>query len=102
MPEDYFELAFNRRVFPEFVYDAQRHGAVDSHKVQACFLGPMAQTIGPYRDLPGVGYELYYDGQRVNGPDAALYSRSQAEESCAIAAQQNAATCRYNGEWFRQ
>ncbi len=104
MPEDYFTLALNRRVFPDFVYDARVHGAVDVHRVQACFLGPMAPTIGPLIDQPGVGYELFYDGARMNGPDAALYSRRQAEENCAHAAASATVrvTCKYNGAWFRQ
>lgn len=104
MPQDYFALALNHRVFPDFVYDARVHGAVDAHAVQGCFLGPMAQTIGALVGQPGVGYELYFDGQRVNGPDAALYSRRQAEENCAAAASQTTAAvgCRYNGVWFRQ
>jgi hypothetical protein len=100
--EDYFMLALNRRVFPDFVYDARVHGAVDANRVQGCFMGPMGSSVGPLVDQPGVGYELFYDGRRVNGPDAGLYSRRQAEENCAQAATMTSAlvTCRYNGQPF--
>ncbi|MBA3455134.1 MAG: hypothetical protein H0T42_18740 [Deltaproteobacteria bacterium] len=44
---------------------------------------------------------LYHDGQRVNGPDAALYSRAKAEGSCSEAARLVPGVrveCRYNGQ----
>lgn len=100
-PEERFVLSLIPDAFAG-VQPATPEG-LDLARIQRCFLGPMADTVGPLRDLPGVGYELYYDGKRVNGPDAALYSRATAEASCAAAKQQapqlNVA-CRYNGTPF--
>jgi hypothetical protein len=95
--EDRYALALNQRVFPGLAPTAP----VDHARLQRCFLGPM--SAGPLRDLPGVGYELYFDGKRVNGPDAALYSRAQAEANCANNTARYpdvAVECRYNGALF--
>ena len=96
--EDRYALALNQRVFPGLVPPTAQ---VDLAVVQRCFLGPM--SAGPLRDLPGVGYELFFDGARVNGPDAALYSRAQAEANCSgnVARYPNKRVeCRYNGAVF--
>jgi hypothetical protein len=96
--EDRYALALNRRVFPEL---APPTAHVDLAALQRCFLGPM--SAGPLRDLPGVGYELYFEGARVNGPDAALYSRALAEANCAENIRRYPNTrveCRYNGATF--
>jgi hypothetical protein len=33
--------------------------------------------------MPGMGFELFWDGKRVNGPEAAFYSRQEASDDCA-------------------
>jgi hypothetical protein len=96
--EDRYALALNQRVFPGLVPPTAH---VDPAALQRCFLGPM--SAGPLRDLPGVGYELYFDGARVSGPDAALYARALAEANCAanVARYPNIRVeCRYNGATF--
>jgi hypothetical protein len=103
-PEDYYLLSLNRRAFPDFVFDPARHdpqGRLGDGRALARCLGPaMGAPLGPFRDLPGVGFELFYDGKRVNGPDAALYPRGAAEDACAwsVAEYPNiTVTCTYNG-----
>ena len=47
-----------------------------------------------------MGYELYRDGRRVNGPDAAFYSSAQADDNCWWNRSQYPSIqveCRYNG-----
>lgn len=51
----------------------------------------------------GAGYELYFNGNRVSGPDAAGYTREQAEENCQWNVQTKrdlAIRCVYNGVTF--
>lgn len=102
IPEDRYMLAAASPVFPGLTYDAARYGAnIDPERVQACFQRPMSETIGPLRAQPGVGFELYYNGQHVNGPDASLYTRAQAESSCTEARKLEPGVsvgCRYNGQ----
>jgi len=100
-PEDRAALALNQRVFPGLRYDGP---AVDLARVQSCFHAPVSAEVSPLEDLVGVGFELYYDGARVNGPDAALYSRAQATESCTTSRAWYPGTrveCRYNGRVMR-
>jgi hypothetical protein len=42
----------------------------------------MGEAIGK-RPLPGMGFELFWDGKRVNGPEAAFYSLQEARDKCA-------------------
>jgi hypothetical protein len=42
----------------------------------------IGQAIGE-RPMPGVGYELFWDGKPVNGPEAVSYSRQEARDNCA-------------------
>jgi hypothetical protein len=63
----------------------------------------MDETIGEYRDMPGMGFELLWDGERINGPEAAFYLRQEAREDCAWNTQtypHTRVTCTYNGEPF--
>ena len=104
-PEDRAVLAMNQRVFPGLRYDPARHGAVDLARVQRCFHPPVGAAASPLADLIGVGFELFYDGERVNGPDAALYSRMQASESCRTSRTWypgKQIECRYNGALMRE
>lgn len=107
-PEDRAVLALNQRVFPGLRYDARRGGArrgVDPARLQRCFLSAVSAEASPLVDLIGVGFELFYDGARVNGPDAALYSRQQALESCRTSRSWYPAMqieCRYNGSPMRE
>lgn len=93
--EDLAMLALSPRALPGLAIPTQVPSTFD-----ACLIGPMAETVGAFRDLPGVGFELFYDGQRVNGPDAALYARTTAIETCGRArlmAEGVHVECRYNG-----
>lgn len=97
LDEDRQLLALAQRVFPGLGYDGAE---LDHSKLEACMHTPMAETIGRFVDQPGVGLELYYDGTRVNGPDAALYPRGKAAWVCDEAAKLVPGTrveCRYNG-----
>jgi hypothetical protein len=50
---------------------------------------------------PGVGYELFFDGKLVSGPDAASYSLAQARENCAYnnnTKPNMKVECRYDGK----
>jgi hypothetical protein len=103
--EDRAVLAMNQRVFPGLTYEPARDGAItDMARFQSCFHTPVSASVSPLEDLVGVGFELYYDGTRVNGPDAALYSRAQATESCATSRAWYPGVrvaCRYNGALMR-
>lgn len=51
------------------------------------------------------GYQLYFDGKLVSGPDAATYTREQAEQNCRSNMQTNsnfAIRCAYNGTIFAE
>lgn len=51
----------------------------------------------------GAGYELYFNGNRVSGPDAASYTIEQAQENCQWNVQTKrdlAIRCVYNGTTF--
>jgi hypothetical protein len=104
-PEDRAALALNQRVFPGLRYDHARDGAIaDLALFQSCFLPPVSTDVSPLVDLIGTGFELFYDGARVNGPDAALYSRRQASESCRTSREwypNVRVECRYNGAMMR-
>ncbi len=75
-PEEYLMLSYNKRVFPEFRLDKVQSNKQSLKKL--IFLGPMNETIGPFKHFAGVGYELFYNGKKVNGPEAALYDYSTA------------------------
>lgn len=100
-PEERAVLAMNQRVFPGLRFRPERDGAIaDLARLQRCFLSPMSAAASPLVDQIGVGFELFYDGERVNGPDAALYTRQQANESCSTSRSWYPAVqieCRYNG-----
>lgn len=85
LPGDYFALSLNKRAFPDFVYDGHRHNPqgkpLNLARIQQCFLPPMGPSIGALKQFDGVGYELFFNGQKVNGPDAVLYSHLQAMQN---------------------
>ena len=76
-PEEYYAIALNRLAFPDFVFVPAVHNPgnkqLDS-AVESCFLGEMSPYIGAIYQKRSVGYELFFDGQRVSGPDAKFYS----------------------------
>jgi hypothetical protein len=48
-----------------------------------------------------MGFELFWNGERINGPEAAFYSRQDARDDCAWNKQTYPhirVTCTYNGE----
>jgi hypothetical protein len=97
LDEDRYLLSLAPSVFPGLAYNGP---ALERRKLEGCLHSPMTETIGRFVDQPGVGLELYYDGKRVNGPDAALYPRSTAEAVCVSAPALVPGVrveCRYNG-----
>jgi hypothetical protein len=104
-PEDFFVLARNKLAFPSFVYVAAEHnpGNRSLTTVDRCYLGPMTASIGPLRRMPGIGYELVFNGKVVSGPEAALYTPAQARSNCAhnMKIQRGIRVeCRYEGKRF--
>lgn len=102
-PEDFVVLAQNRLAFPAFAYAAAEHNPTNKPMptIEPCYLGAMSAAIGPLRRMPGVGYELVFDGRVVSGPETAFYTPAQARGNCA----QNRRTqrgvrveCRYGGK----
>ena len=81
-PEEYLMLAQNKLAFPNFNFIPARHNPRGKSLATAdsCTLGWMDETIGEYRDMPGMGFELFWDGERINGPEAAFFSRQEARE----------------------
>jgi hypothetical protein len=104
-PEEYRMLAQNKLAFPNFNFVPALHNPNRKSLATAdsCSLGWMDESIGEYRPMPGMGYELFYDGKRVNGPEAAFYTRQEARDNCAWNKQTNPKIrvgCTYNGEPF--
>lgn len=57
--------------------------------------------VAPGEPFLHVGFELYCDGRRVNGPNAALWSRARADSGCRWSRDRYPdidVRCRYNGE----
>jgi hypothetical protein len=84
-PEEYLILAQNKLAFPNFNFIPSLHNPRGKSlaTVDSCGLGAMDESIGKYRHMPGMGFELFYDGERVNGPEATFYSRQEARDNCA-------------------
>jgi hypothetical protein len=105
-PEEYLMLTQNKLAFPNFNFIPELHNPRDKSlkTVDSCiFSGGMSEMIGKYRDMPGMGFELFWDGKRINGPEAAFYSRQDARENCAWNTRtypRVRVTCTYNGEPF--
>lgn len=106
-PEEYYAIALNRLAFPSFVFNPAVHNPRNKpldHAVESCFLGEMSPYIGVISQKRSVGYELYFNGQRVNGPDAKFYSWGQALANCQynITSKPNIKVeCRFDGRAFR-
>ena len=104
-PEEYFMLAQNKLAFPSFNFIPALHNprGKSLKTVDSCVFSALGETIGKYRDMPGMGFELFWDGKRINGPEAAFYSREEARENCAWNTQTYPRVrvgCTYNGEPF--
>ena len=104
-PEEYLMLAQNKLAFPKFNFIPARHNPSGKSLATAdsCSLGWMDDSIGEYRHMPGMGYELFWDGKRVNGPESAFYTRQEARDDCAWNKQDHydiRVACTYNGEPF--
>lgn len=80
-PEEYALLSLHRRAFPRFRYDPALHNPTGRpiSGLMRCLLGPMDSSLGL---PPRKGYRLYYDGKKVSGPEAALYTYQAAEDNC--------------------
>ena len=105
-PEEYYAIALNRPVFPNFVFDPAVHNpgnkALDN-AVERCFLGEMSPYIGGISQKRSVGYELFFEGKQVNGSDAKFYTWVQAQENCRYntASRPNTTVeCRFDGKVF--
>jgi hypothetical protein len=100
LAEDILTLARNRPAFPRLglspaLADLARRPLVGMSG--ECDMHPMDASIGPMRRP---GYQLYFDGRRVNGPDAQFFTKLEAEKHCAAMVQKNAqarVTCTYDG-----
>jgi hypothetical protein len=105
-PEEYLMLAQTKLAFPNFNFIPALHNprGKSLKTVDSCtFSGGMSETIGKYRDMPGMGFELFWDGKRIDGPEAAFYSRQEARDGCAWNTRtypRVRVTCTYNGEPF--
>ena len=106
-PEEFYELSLNKLVFPYFNYNPTKHNpqGKDVGNVDKCFLGPMSTVIGDYRRIPGKGYELFFNGKLVSGPEAAFYTWEQARKNCKANDERHdgdgiKVECRYNGKRF--
>jgi hypothetical protein len=104
-PEEYLMLAQNKLAFPNFNFIPALHNprGKSLKTVDSCTLWAMGEAIGKYRDLPGMGFELFWDGERVNDPETAFYSRQEARDDCTWNTRtypRTRVTCTYNGESF--
>jgi len=100
-PEEYAMLAQNKLAFPNFSFIPAKHNPLGKSLATAdsCALAPMDQSIGEYRHVPGLGYELYWNGKVVNRPDSELWSRGASRDNCAWNKKTHAdirVECRYN------
>jgi hypothetical protein len=83
-PEELFILSQNKLAFPVFTYVPETHNPSGKKltTIEKCRFGPRNE-LGPYKRLPGVGYELLFNSKVVSGPETALWSRARARENCA-------------------
>jgi hypothetical protein len=104
-PEEYLMLAQNKLAFPNFNFIPALHNprGKSLKTVDSCTLDAMGETIGKYRDLHGMGFELFWDGKRVNDPETAFYSRQEGRDDCTWNTRtypRTRVTCTYSGEPF--
>ena len=102
-PEEYYILSQNKLAFPNFNYVSAKHNphGIILGNIESCYLGPMTSYIGEIRRQYGTGYELYFNGTLVSGPEAAFFTLKMAEENCRWnkTNQKNIEVeCRYNGK----
>jgi hypothetical protein len=82
LPEEYYLLDLANQAFPSFVYDATTHNPTNKTLVNVegqCEIGAMDGSIGPMERL---GYQLFWDGSLVSGPDAQFYTLGGAKDNC--------------------
>jgi uncharacterized protein YecT (DUF1311 family) len=73
-----------------------------AHELET-FKAEIGETIREHRHMPSMGFELFWDGKRVNGPEAAFYSLQEALDNCAWNTRtypRVRVTCIYNGKPF--
>lgn len=83
----------------EFYFFSDSHGLVD---VSTDWEGAKSRTLDPSGNTSG--YELYFNGKRVSGPDARHYTRRQAQDNCDWNARTKpniVVNCFFNGAKFR-
>jgi hypothetical protein len=82
-PEEYFIMSLNKRVFPNFIFTKEKHNPKNKplDNYYKTILGPMNENIGKLRQFPGVGYELFFNDKKVNGPDAVIMPYKKAVDN---------------------
>lgn len=73
-PEDYFLLAQNKKVFPNFRFDPGQHNLPGRRMKNLPHLSAMDETIGAFPRIPGRGYELFHNGSQVNGAETIFWT----------------------------
>jgi len=101
-PEEFYLLSLNKGVFKNFDFLPSLHNPEKKNlkQAQGCMLGPMQGSIGKFEQMPGVGYELFFNGKLVSGAEAAAYSIESARKSCQYnkqAQKKIKVTCKYHG-----
>jgi hypothetical protein len=107
-PEDFFVIGQNKLAFPNFRYIEAIHNPTHKHltRIEDCYLGPMSAAIGedPERKLHGVGYELFFNGKLVSGPEASFMLHDDAVANCQGNIEnyrrQISVECRWQGKRF--
>lgn len=108
-PEEFFVIGQNKLAFPNFRYLETSHNPIRKplNTIERCYLGSMSAYIGvdEHRKLRGLGYELFFDGKLVSGPEAPFMSQNEARENCEWKKKdkpQVRIECRFNGSRFSQ
>ncbi len=101
-PEELFILSQNVMAFPDFQFNPALHnpGGKNLNSIESCYLGRMTDFIGPISQEDGKGYELFFNGRKVNGVEAVFYTFSQAKKNCEWNVNNKPNTqveCRFNG-----
>ena len=100
--EEYFALSQNLPAFPDFQYVEKIHNPLrrNLELVENCYLSPMTDYIGKISQTAGKGYELFFNGKKVNTPDAVFYTLKQAKHNCVWNHENQKGmkiACRYDG-----
>ena len=70
-------------------------------KIEKCYLSPMSKKLGPITRVKNKGFELFFNGRLVSGPEAVFFSKQKAIEFCFYNRNRHKSLkveCRYNGK----